>query len=90
MADRMDVADVTTFVASIIQADQLGVSIAKVLRIQSDQMRIRRRQRAEEKAQQAPIRMLIPLTFLIFPTIFLVLLGPAAIQVFQTLGFGGL
>lgn len=90
MADRMDVADVTTFVASIIQADQLGVSIAKVLRIQSDQMRVRRRQRAEEKAQQAPIRMLIPLTFLIFPTIFLVLLGPAVIQVFSTIGLGGL
>jgi tight adherence protein C len=90
MADRMDVADVTTFVASIIQADQLGVSIAKVLRIQSDQMRVRRRQRAEEKAQQAPIRMLIPLTFLIFPTIFLVLLGPAVIQVFSTIGLGGI
>ena len=81
MADRMDVADVSTFTASIIQADQLGVSIAKVLRIQADQMRIRRRQRAEEKAQQAPVKMVLPMVFFIFPTIYLVLLGPAAIQV---------
>jgi len=58
MSDSMDVTDVTSFVAAIIQADQLGVSIAKVLRIQSDQMRVRRRQRAEEKAHQAPIKML--------------------------------
>jgi tight adherence protein C len=77
MADRMEVPDVTSFVAALIQADQLGISIAKVLRIQSEQMRIKRRQRAEEKAQQAPIKMLLPLTFLIFPTILIVILGPA-------------
>jgi tight adherence protein C len=81
MVDRMDVSDVTSFVASILQADQLGVSIGKVLRIQSEQMRIRRRQRAEEKAQQAPIKMLFPLVFLIFPSIFIVLLGPAGLQI---------
>lgn len=81
MVDRMDVPDVTSFVASILQADQLGVSIGKVLRIQSEQMRIRRRQRAEEKAQQAPIKMLFPLVFLIFPSIFIVLLGPAGLQI---------
>jgi tight adherence protein C len=75
------VPDVTSFVASILQADQLGVSIGKVLRIQSEQMRIRRRQRAEEKAQQAPIKMLFPLVFLIFPSIFIVLLGPAGLQI---------
>ena len=89
MADRMDVSDVSTFVASIIQADQLGVSIAKVLRIQSDQMRTRRRQRAEEKAQQAPVKMVIPMVFLIFPTIYLVLLGPAVINVAQQFFLGG-
>jgi tight adherence protein C len=77
MSDRMDVPDVTHFVAALIQADQLGISIAKVLRIQSEQMRIKRRQRAEEKAQQAPIKMLFPMTFLIFPTILVVILGPA-------------
>jgi tight adherence protein C len=77
MSDRMDVPDVTQFIAALIQADTLGISIAKVLRIQSEQMRIKRRQRAEEKAQQAPIKMLIPMTFLIFPTILIVILGPA-------------
>jgi len=79
MADRMDVPDITSFVAALIQADQLGISIAKVLRIQSEQMRIKRRQRAEEKAHQAPIKMLIPMTFLIFPTILIIILGPAAL-----------
>jgi len=77
MSDRMDVPDITSFVAALIQADTLGISIAKVLRIQSEQMRMKRRQRAEEKAQQAPIKMLIPMTFLIFPTILIVILGPA-------------
>jgi tight adherence protein C len=84
MIQRMDVPDVTSFVASIIQADQLGVSIGKVLRIQSEQMRIRRRQRAEEKAQQAPIKMLFPLVFLIFPAMFIVLLGPAGFQLLRS------
>ena len=83
MTGRMDVPEVVSFVASILQADQLGVSIAKVLRIQSEQMRIRRRQRAEEKAQQAPIKMLFPLAFLIFPSMFIVLLGPAAFSLIR-------
>jgi len=88
MSDRMEVRDVGTFVAAIIQADQLGVSIAKVLRIQSDQMRVRRRQRAEELARQAPIKMLPAIAFLIFPAIFVVLLGPAAIQLMSMPLFG--
>ncbi len=79
MADRMDIADMTSFVAAIIQADQLGVSMGKVLRIQSDQMRVKRRQRAEKKAHEAPVKMLIPMVFLIFPSIYIVLLGPAAL-----------
>jgi tight adherence protein C len=79
MSERMDVPDITSFVAALVQAEQLGISIAKVLRIQSEQMRIKRRQRAEEKAQQAPIKMLIPMTFLIFPTILIIILGPAAL-----------
>ena len=81
MSERIDVPDVTSFIAAILQAEQLGVGIGKVLRIQSEQMRIRRRQRAEEKAQQAPVKMTFPLVFLIFPSIFVVLLGPAGIQV---------
>jgi len=90
MTNRCDVPDVSNFIAAVIQADQLGVSLAKVLRIQSDQMRIKRRQRAEEQAAQAPVKMMFPLVFLIFPSIFIVLLGPA-ILIFATGGgfFGG-
>ena len=79
MANRMDVPDVTAFVAAIIQADQLGVSMSKILRVQSDQMRVKRRQRAQEKAHQAPVKMMIPMVFLIFPSIWIVLLGPSII-----------
>ncbi len=77
MANRAEVPELTSFAAAIIQADQLGVSLARVLHIQSEQMRIRRRQRAEEMANKAPIKMMVPLVFLIFPALFVVLLGPA-------------
>ncbi|MDD3824646.1 MAG: type II secretion system F family protein [Anaerolineae bacterium] len=89
MAERMEVPDITSFVAALVQADQLGISIAKVLRIQSEQMRIKRRQRAEEKAHQAPIKMLIPMTFLIFPTILIVILGPAILMLKES-ALGGM
>ena len=80
MADRIGIAEMTSFVAAIIQSEQLGVSMAKVLRIQSDQMRVRRRQIAEEKAQQAPVKMLFPMALLIFPSLLIILLGPAGLQ----------
>jgi tight adherence protein C len=83
---RTGVPDLSTFVASIIQADQLGVSIAKVLRIQSEQMRIRRRQRAEEQAHKAPILMMIPMVFLIFPATYIVILGPAVPKILAAFG----
>jgi tight adherence protein C len=83
---RTGVPDLSTFVASIIQADQLGVSIAKVLRIQSEQMRIRRRQRAEEQAHKAPILMMIPMVFLIFPATYIVILGPAVPKMIAAFG----
>jgi tight adherence protein C len=86
MDANMGVPDVTTFVAAIIQAEQLGVSIAKILRVQSEQMRIKRRQRAEEMANQAPIKMLFPMAFLIFPALFIILLGPAALIIMETEG----
>ena len=89
MAERIDVDDVSAFIAAVLQADTLGVSMAKVLRIQSEQMRIRRRQRAEEQAQKAPIKMLFPMVFLIFPALFIVLLGPAVIILINTFGGGG-
>lgn len=84
MADRLDVPDLTTFAAAIIQATQLGVSISTILRVQSDQMRVKRRQRAQEKAQQAPVKMMLPLVFLIFPSIWIVLMGPAVIFLIET------
>lgn len=86
LGHRANVEDLTTFLGSLIQADQLGVSIGNVLRLQSEQMRGKRRQRAEEKAMKAPIKMLIPLILFIFPTIFIVLLGPAALQIIATMG----
>ena len=77
MAERSGVADVTTFVTVLIQSSQLGVSITQVLHSQAAQMRMRRRQRAEELARQASIKMVFPLVFLIFPAMFVVILGPA-------------
>jgi tight adherence protein C len=88
MSNRMDVPDVNAFTAAIIQADQLGVSMAKILRVQSEQMRIKRRQRAQEKAHQAPVKMMIPMVLLIFPSLWIVLLGPAIIQVINLSGKG--
>jgi tight adherence protein C len=86
MAERTDVEDIQTFVAAIIQADQLGVSMSKILRLQSDQMRTKRRQRAEEAAQKAPVKMLFPMVFLIFPSLFVVILGPAVPKIMNALG----
>jgi len=83
MSLRCNVTDLTTFIGSIIQADELGVSISNVLRIQSKQMRQKRRQRAQEKAMKAPVKMLFPLVFFIFPTIFSILLGPALIRILR-------
>ncbi|HRL11820.1 MAG TPA: type II secretion system F family protein [Aggregatilineales bacterium] len=89
MAERLDVPDVNSFIAAIIQADQLGVSMSKILRVQSDQMRVKRRQRAQEKAHQAPVKMMIPMVLLIFPSIWIVLLGPAILKVVE-LGQSGI
>ncbi len=90
MADRLGIPEMTSFVAAVIQSQQLGVSIGKVLRIQSDQMRLRRRQRAEEEARKAPVKMIIPMAFLIFPSIFIILLTPAVMQILDVIGvFGG-
>ncbi len=84
LAERTGVADLTTFVNAIIQAEQMGTSIGQVLRVQSDQMRTRRRQRAEEQANKAPVKMTFPLVLCIFPTLFIVILGPAVIQLYDT------
>jgi len=89
MQENVGVSEMTSFVAAIIQSEQLGVSMSKVLRIQADQMRIKRRQRAEESAHQASIKMLIPMVFLMFPSILIVLLTPAALQIIKSGIFGG-
>jgi tight adherence protein C len=81
MGRRNKVEELNNFLQAIIQSEQLGVGIANVLRIQSEEIRRRRRQRAEEAGQKAPIKMLIPMIGCIFPTLFIVLLGPAVIQV---------
>jgi len=80
MADRIDIPEMTSFVAALIQSEQLGVSLSKVLHIQSEQMRIFRRQTAEEKAHGAPVKMLLPMMALIFPSIFIVILTPAVLK----------
>lgn len=80
LEQRMAVPELTTFVSAVIQADELGVGLARVLKVQSEQMRTLRRQRAQEQALKTPIKMLFPLIFFIFPAIFVVLLGPAALS----------
>lgn len=84
MADRIGVQDLRSFIGAVIQADQLGVSLGKVLRIQSEQIRQNRKQRISEKAMKAPVKMLIPMVVFIFPAIFIVLLGPTVLNLIDT------
>jgi tight adherence protein C len=77
LADRLDISELSSFVAVILQSDKLGMSIADTLHAQADQMRVERRYRAQERARTTPIKMLIPLAFLIFPAIMAILIGPA-------------
>jgi tight adherence protein C len=88
MVPRTNVPPLSNFIGAIIQAEQLGVSISKVLQVQSEQLRIERRQRAEEAAARAPIKMLFPLVGCIFPSLFIVILGPALIAIVKALGSG--
>jgi tight adherence protein C len=85
MVPRTEVPALTNFIGAVIQAEQLGVAISKVLQVQSEQLRIERRQRAEEMAAKAPIKMLFPLVGCIFPSLFIVILGPAIILIIKNL-----
>lgn len=86
MADRTSLGELRSFCGAMVQADSLGIPIARVLRIQSSEMRTKRRQRAEEKAQQVPVRIMIPLVLFILPCLFIIILGPAGIQMASTFG----
>jgi len=81
LMERTDLDELRSFLLAMIQAEAFGVTIARVLRVQADEMRVRRRQRAQEKAFAAPVKLVFPLVFCIFPSLFIVLLGPAAIQI---------
>lgn len=87
MADKLGLPEMTSFVAAVIQSEMLGVSMAKVLRIQSDQMRIKRRQHAEEEAHKAPIKMIFPMGILIFPSLMIILLTPAGLRLWGNLKY---
>lgn len=86
LGERTGVPDLVSFVNAVIQAEEMGSSVGVVLRVQAEQLRIRRRQRAEKQAYQAPIKMIFPLVLCIFPTLFIVILGPAVITIKE--GFG--
>ena len=86
ISERVEVKELQNFISAIIQADQLGVSMSKVLRIQSEQLRMERRQRAEEKAARAPILIMLPTVGCIFPSLFIVILAPAALSALSSCG----
>ena len=84
MEKRCDVPELRSFVLAILQADTFGVSIGRVLRAQADEMRIKRRQMAQERAQKAPVKMMIPMVFCVFPALFVVVIGPAVVNISRT------
>jgi len=86
LADRTNLADLRSFVSALVQADSFGIPIAQVLRVQSSEMRVKKRQRAEEKAQQVPVKITIPLIFCILPCLFIAVMGPAVISIMDNLG----
>ena len=90
LAERTGLQDITSLVGMLIQTERFGTSVAQALRVHADTMRTKRRQRAEEAAAKTTIKLIFPLVFCIFPAMFVVILGPALIQIYKALqGFGG-
>ncbi len=89
LADRTEVDDVKSFVTAMVQADSFGIPIANVLRIQSSEIRTKRRQRAEEQAQKVPVKITVPLIFCILPTLFIAVMGPAVIHIIDSFSGAG-
>jgi tight adherence protein C len=85
MADRVDLEDVSSWVTMLIQTDRLGTSISQALRVHSDSLRVKRSQRLEEMAAKVPVKLLFPTIFCIFPSLFVVILGPAFIRILRVL-----
>jgi tight adherence protein C len=83
LADRSTIPELKSFVLAMIQADVFGISVGKVLQVQAHEMRLKRRQRAEEQAQKLPVKIIFPLILCIFPALFVILLGPAAITIYR-------
>jgi tight adherence protein C len=86
LSERTTVPEVRTFVSAMVQADAFGIPIAQVLRVQSSEIRVKRRQRAEQKAQQVPVKITIPLIFTILPCLFIAVMGPAVISIMDSVG----
>jgi tight adherence protein C len=86
LSSRTDVVDIVSFVSAVNHAEELGTSLARTLNVQAQEMRVRRRQRAQEAANKLPIKMLFPMVFLIFPALFAVILGPGIPRLFHALG----
>ncbi len=84
LGERTNVPDMRSFVGAMVQADSFGIPVAQVLRVQSAEMRVKRRQRAEEKAQQVPVKITIPLIFCILPTLFIAVMGPAVLSIMDS------
>jgi tight adherence protein C len=90
LGERCSLPDLKTFASSMVQADKFGIPVAQVLRVQSSEIRLKRRQRAEEKAQQIPVKIMIPLVLFILPTLFVAVMGPAVISILGIFGNGGI
>lgn len=86
LGERSIIPELKTFAGSLIQAEQLGISLKNVLKAQSQQLRLSRRQKAEEKAMKAPVKMMLPLVIFVFPVIFIILLGPSVVEIMRTFG----